>query len=114
MAKRFKVTARILPDSMPFTLRGQEALTLVTLNNLRNQGVTVFDFQGGVGYRLAAYIHTLAKRRFLNIEMMREKHDGGWHGRWFLKSQIEIISVDDPNAPPAQRRRKPPKPRANC
>ena len=102
MAKRFEVTARILPDAMPFTLRGQEAKTLLTLNNLRNQGVTVFDFQGGVGYRLAAYVHTLANRRFLNIEMAREKHDGGWHGRWFLKSQIEIISVVDPNAQKAK------------
>jgi hypothetical protein len=110
MTKRFIVKARILPDSMPFTLRGQEARTLVTLNNRRNLGVTVFDFQGGVGYRLAAYIHTLAKRHFLNVEMTREKHEGGWHGRWFLKSQIEIISVDDLNPPPSPRRNKPPKP----
>ena len=104
MTKHFKVTARILPDSIPFTLKEQEAKTLVTLNNLRNQGVTVFDFQGGVGYRLAAYVHTLAKRRFLKIEMMREKHDGGWHGRWFLKSEIEIIAIDDPNLPQGDRR----------
>ena len=91
MSKRFIVTARVLPDGQPFTLIGQQAKTLVTLNNLRMRGVTVFDFQGGVGYRLAAYIHTLSKRRFLNIEMTREKHDGGWHGRWFLKSPLEII-----------------------
>jgi hypothetical protein len=95
MIKRLTVTARTIPDGAPFAVTGRAAQTLLTLSGKGAKGITVFDFPGGVGFRLAAYIHLLKTQNGLAIEISREPHNGGSHGRWYLRSNVEIIAIDD-------------------
>ena len=96
MAKRFKVTARILPDGQPFTATGQEGRTLYLLQQKASCGVVAYDFCGGPPFRLPAYTWSLMRKFGLNIETRRELHVGGWHGRFVLHTPIQIIATDDP------------------
>ena len=92
MSKRSIVTALILPDGLPFTCRGQEAKTLLLLDQKGVGGVEAYDFRHGPPFRLPAYCHSLIKHKGLNIETQRVTHEGGWHGRFVLHTPIEIIS----------------------
>lgn len=96
MANKLKVTARALPDGSHFIVVGQEAKTLLMLHERGNNGATVLDFPGQTGFRLAAYVHALIKNQRLNIEIKRERHEGGFHGRWFLRSNVELIAIEHP------------------
>ena len=96
MSKRFKVTARKLPDGQPFTCSGQEGKTLLLLHKNGASGVVAYDFRGGPPFRLPAYCWSLIRNRGLVIETHREQHDGGWHGRFVLHTAIEILAVEDP------------------
>ena len=96
MAKRFKVTARILPDGLPFTSSGQEGRTLLLLHEKGALGVVAYDFRGGPPFRLPAYTWSLMRNHGLAIETRREQHDCGWHGRFVLHTAIEIIAINDP------------------
>ncbi|MEN3973797.1 hypothetical protein [Emcibacter sp. SYSU 3D8] len=42
-------------------------------------------------YRLGAYVHTLRREYGLAIDMVHEPHDGGWHGRYVLRSPVSIL-----------------------
>lgn len=95
MSKRLKLKARLLPDGQPFTVRGQEAKTLLLLRQKGQLGVVAYDFRGGPPFRLPAYTWSLMRRHGLIIETQRELHDGGWHGRFVLHSSIEIIIDGD-------------------
>jgi hypothetical protein len=104
MTKRFKVTARILPDGKPFTSSGQEAKTLSLLYEKGVLGVVAYDFHGGPPFRLPAYTWALMRNHGLVIETCRERHECGWHGRFVLHTAIEILAVDDPvNQQPERR-----------
>jgi hypothetical protein len=92
MAKRIKITARILPDGQPFTATGQEARTLLLLVQKGRAGVQAYDFRGGPPFRLPAYCWSLIRKHGLAIETVRVPHDGGWHGRFVLHTPVEIIS----------------------
>ena len=100
MTKRFRVTARILPDGLPFTCAGQEAKTLSLLLQKGAAGVQAYDFRGGPPFRLPAYCHSLIKHKGLQIETQRVNHEGGWHGKFVLHTPIDIISTTDPAKPP--------------
>lgn len=100
---RIKVRARVLPDGMPFTAAGQEALTLLLLEQNGPSGVVAYDFRGGPPFRLPAYTWSLMRKHGLQIETRREGHDNGWHGRFVLHTPVEILKVIDPSKPEAQK-----------
>ena len=101
MTNCLKVTARILPDGLPFTCRGQEAKTLLLLGQKGVAGVEADDFRGGPPFRLPAYCLSLIKHKGFVVETQRVNHDGGWHGRFVLRAPIEIIAITDPAKPQA-------------
>ncbi len=97
MTVRLTAVARILPDGNPFTVRGQEARTLLLLVEKGATGVVAYDFRGGPPFRLPAYTWSLMRKHGLVIETQREKHDGGWHGRFVLHTPVQIVT--DPDEP---------------
>ena len=103
MARRFKVTAHMLPDGLPFTTSGQEGRTLLLLHEKGTLGVVAYDFRGGPPFRLPAYTWSLGRNHGLAIETLRDLHDGGWHGQFVLHSPIEIIAIVDPSKPQSER-----------
>lgn len=76
-----------------FTVSGQtaKAITALVLAGLR--GVTALEVSSWA-YRFAAYCHELRKRG-LEIETLKEPHDGGWHGRHVLHTPIRLEPVHD-------------------
>lgn len=72
---------------------GRDAETLLVLVRRAEKGVTAFDFVGGPAFRLAAYIGRLRKTG-LDIKTLREAHDCGSHGRYVLRTPVEIHEVD--------------------
>jgi hypothetical protein len=104
MTRRLKVTARILPDGVPFATSGQEARTLILLREKGALGVVAYDFRGGPPFRLPAYTWALMRNHGLVIETRREQHECGWHGRFVLHTPIEIIAIDDPAKPEPERK----------
>ena len=99
MAKHFTIIARRIPGGEPFTARGQEARTLALLIDKGNAGVVAYDFCGGPPFRLPAYTWSLIRKFDLAIETKREKHDGGWHGRFVLHTPVEVVT-DPAQHPP--------------
>jgi hypothetical protein len=93
------ITARVLPHGVPFTCKGQEAKTLLLLTEKSTAGVVAYDFTGGPPFRLPAYTWALMRNHGLNIETLREQHEGGWHGRFVLHTPVEIVAVNDPAKP---------------
>ncbi len=71
-----------------FVVAGQEAKTLVALAKAGAAGVTAQEVSTWA-LRLSAYVHVL-RRRGLEIEMARESHSGGWHGRYLLHSSVTL------------------------
>ena len=53
----------------------------------------------GWGYRLGHYVHILRKDYEINIETLREEHDGeagkGWHGRYDLHTPVSLSRQDE-------------------
>ncbi len=96
MAKRIKVTARILPNGQPFTAKGQEGRTLLLLHEKAKIGVVAYDFQGGPPFRLPAYVWSLKRKHGLDIETKHVLHVGGWHGKFVMHTPIEIIATESP------------------
>jgi hypothetical protein len=94
--KRVKVTARILPDGQPFSVTGQEARTLLLLQQKATKGVVAYDFSGGPPFRLPAYVWSLKRKHGLIIETKHELHNGGWHGKFVMHTPIEIITATSP------------------
>lgn len=76
------------PDGA-FTVTGQEAKALASLVAAGSRGVTALEVATWA-FRLGAYVHTLRHRRGLTIETRREAHEGGWHGRYVLRSPVAI------------------------
>ena len=68
--------------------------TLRALTEAGPKGVTALEMSSWA-LRLAHYIHILRTRHGLNIETRTEPHEGGTHGRYFLKTSIELIDADD-------------------
>ena len=89
-----------LSDGTLRTARGQEARTLLLLTEKAAAGVVAYDFRGGPPFRLPAYTWSLNRNHGLVIETRHENHDGGWHGRFVLHTQVEIVAVNDPASKP--------------
>lgn len=94
MAK-FWVTVRLATGS-DIVVKGREAETIIALVEAGSRGITSLDAsRAGWAYRLAAYIHRLKTDYGISIETRRESHDGGSHGRYFLRTAVEILSRSD-------------------
>ena len=76
------------PDGA-FTVSGQVAKALAALSSAGAAGVTALEVNSWA-YRLGAYVHTLRHDYGLAIETQREAHEGGWHGRYVLRSPVSI------------------------
>jgi len=68
----------------------QPKRALAALIRAGTKGVTALELSSWA-YRLGAYVHTLRHDYGLTIETLREPHDGGWHGRYVLRTPCQII-----------------------
>jgi len=75
-----------------FTVTGQTARALVALVKAGPAGVTALEVNSWA-FRKAAYVHRLRKDNGLAIETVREKHEGGWHGRYVLCCPVTLLEA---------------------
>jgi hypothetical protein len=75
-----------------FTATGQVAKALAALVAAGTRGVTALEVNSWA-YRLGAYVHTLRHDCGITIETVREPHEGGWHGRYVLRSPVKLEPV---------------------
>lgn len=73
-------------------LAGQKARTLYALVKNKKTGISSLEISSWA-LRLSGYIHQLRGKGF-TIETRDEKHDGGIHGRYFLKDAVKIVKVE--------------------
>ena len=88
MRCRFKISGA----DKTLEVQGQEARTLLALHAAGNAGITALEVSSWA-LRLAHYQMKL-RRLGLVIDMEREEHFAparGWHGRYFLRTPIEIV-----------------------
>lgn len=77
-----------------YHLRGRLSQTLLCLDRAKSKGITAAEMSSWA-LRLSAYVHKLRHKYGLEIRMEEEKHDGGWHGRYFLESSIQLkVSIE--------------------
>jgi hypothetical protein len=91
MPSKLMVTARILPDGLPFTISGRDAWALLELVDAGPHGCTPID---NPGPRWSGYVHNLRRQYGLAIETRYETHKGpfpGTHARYMLASAVKII-----------------------
>ena len=82
----------IRDDGGPIVIAtGQTAKALRALVLAGKSGVTALEVAGWA-YRFAAYCHCLRKLG-LDIETIREDHEGGWHGRHVLHTLVRLEPV---------------------
>ena len=85
-----QLTFRIPGDSRARIVRGRFAWALAALIEAGERGVTPIDRPAP---RWSHYVLIL-RRAGLAIETIEEKHGGpfrGWHGRYVLRTPVEII-----------------------
>lgn len=90
---RLRITARLLPDGMAFSVQGRDAWALMELIRAGQKGCTPIDHPSP---RWSAYV--LKRKHGLDIETVYEPHCGdfpGNHARYVLRSVVEIISRND-------------------
>ena len=75
-----------------FTVTGQTARALVALVKAGPAGLTALEVNSWA-YRLGAYVHLLRRDNGLAIVTEREKHDGGWHGRYVLCCPVTLLEA---------------------
>ena len=90
-----KLKIRVIRDDggAGFVATGQTAKTIRALVLAGSLGVTAQELASWA-LRLAAYCHDLRKQG-LDIETIREAHDGGWHGRHVLHTIVRLKPVHD-------------------
>lgn len=71
---------------------GKTARALLALVDAGRHGVSAVQVSSWA-FRLAAYCHKLRRKYRLNIETIREAHDGGWHGRYVLHTPVSIVTT---------------------
>jgi hypothetical protein len=93
MAAKCNDKVRIIRDDggPTFTVSGQNAKAIRALVLAGEQGVTALEVATWA-YRFAAYCHELRKQG-LDIETLREAHNGGWHGRHALRTLVRLEPV---------------------
>ena len=85
-----KLTFR-LPDGTVRTVTGRYAWTLAALIAAGEKGITPIERPAP---RWSHYVDVLRDRDGLVIETIEERHGGpfkGWHGRYVLRTPIEIL-----------------------
>ena len=87
-----RVTFRRLTDGRVFEVTGQTAKALVALVLAGDRGCTSLEVSSWA-LRLAHYVLYL-RRLGLRIDTDREEHSGGWHGRYRLRTGIEILETN--------------------
>lgn len=88
---RLRITARLLPDGMPFSVQGRDAWALLELIKAGQTGCTPIDHPGP---RWSAYVFKLKRKHGLDIETVYEPHGGdfpGNHARYVLRSAVEVL-----------------------
>jgi hypothetical protein len=91
MAAKLKLEVIRDDGGAAFIVQGQTAKAIRALVLAGKQGVTAQEVAGWA-YRFAAYCHELRKLG-LDIETIREAHDGGWHGRHVLHTAVRLEPV---------------------
>jgi len=76
------------------TLKGQTAKTLIALIKAKQKGCTALEISSWA-LRLSGYIHILRTKYCLNIITKKEPHNGGFHGRYFLLDEVDILESKD-------------------
>ena len=95
MGKRLKMKylASYPNGTKEIEVSGQFARTLNALIETGDRGITSGEIsQMGWGYRMSHYILILRTKYHLDIEMRKEEHGGGWHGRYFLHTPVTLLS----------------------
>ena len=70
-------------------VKSQTAKALIALIKTGASGITALEVRSWA-YRLGAYVHDLRRRQGLAIETQREGQEGGWHGRYVLRSAVTL------------------------
>lgn len=84
------IVAKVLPDGLPFIVKGRDAWALQELYRAGVAGCTPID---NPGPRWSGYVHKLRKKG-LSIETMTESHSGpfaGHHARYILRSSVSLV-----------------------
>lgn len=92
---RARLRVRAEGPSGAFTVTGKTAKALLALVEARGAGVTALEVASWA-YRLGAYVHDLRHDCRLANETKREPHEGGWHGRYVLRSPVAIRQTIQP------------------
>jgi hypothetical protein len=90
MPERLTLAFRVLPDGQTMTATGRDAWALSQLQSAGALGVTPICTPGP---RWSGYVFNLRRMGVL-IETVDERHGGpfpGMHGRYVLRSEIEIL-----------------------
>ena len=79
-----------------FRLRGQKAKTLKCLVEHKEAGCNALEIAKTFALRLSEYIRALRRDGLagghnLNIVTNKEFHVGGWHGKYVLRDQVELL-----------------------
>jgi hypothetical protein len=93
---KFKLT--INSQEIFFILKGNKAKTLKCLIESNGNGCTALEISGTFALRLSEYVRALrtdnlAGGRNLEILMIKESNPANWHGRYILKSCVEIVKI---------------------
>ena len=87
-----RVVFRTLTSGSCFEVTGQTAKALVALAAAGEHGCTALEVSTWA-LRFAHYVLCL-RRLGLQIDMQREPHAGGWHGRYRLRSGVQILETE--------------------
>ncbi len=87
-----RAALRAIGPNGDFTVIGQTAKALAALVAAGARGITALEVSSWA-YRLGAYVHVLRHRHGLAIELRKEPHEGGWHGRYVLRSIVTLEAV---------------------
>lgn len=91
MTKRLIVTARTLPEGLPFNVVGRDTWALLALHNAGPKGCSAIDCPAR---RRSAYVYALRHESGLNGQTKHEAHGGpfsGTHARYVLNSRVELL-----------------------
>jgi hypothetical protein len=90
----FRITKN--DQEVVFKLKGQKAKTLKALIENGDDGCTALQIAKTFALRLSEYVRALRNDSLaggynLNIITKKELHDGGWHGKYVLCDQVEVV-----------------------
>lgn len=93
--KRIALIFKKQNDTSYYRVSGRPAQALLWLIHRGDKGITAQEVSSWA-LRLSAYIHILRRDYKIIIITIREKHDGGIHGRYVLKDVIELVEIITP------------------